>query len=137
MKNSTLRLSNRATLYIGLSAMTFFIHSNSFSQTSEIQKSTSELRSIQVPQFANEAERQEWILSHPDEYHFLIGSNKKEAIESKEVLPSDFPKYINTGNPELDNQNYSKQKEKWVIEHPEAYKKMQEPTSTPSEIKNN
>ena len=59
MKKTTLRLSNRVTFYIGISAMTFFFHSTSFSQKTEIEKSTSELRNIQVPQFANEAERQE------------------------------------------------------------------------------
>jgi hypothetical protein len=137
MKKTTLRLSNRGTLYIGLSAMTFFFHSKSFSQTTEIPKSTGELRSIQVPQFANEAERQEWILKHPEEYQFLIGSFKKEDVNGQSSLPSDFPKFVNTGNPELDNQNYSKEKAIWINEHPDLYKKMQEPTTLPSENKNN
>ncbi len=136
MKKTTLRLSNRVTFYIGISAMTFFFHSTSFSQKTEIEKSTSELRNIQVPQFANEAERQEWILNHPEEYHFLIGSFKKEGVESQSPLPNDFPKFINTGNPELDNQNYTKQKALWINEHPELYKKMQEPSTISTDPKN-
>ena len=136
MKKTTLRLSNRVTLSIGISAMTFFFHSTSFSQTTEVQKSTSELRAIEVPKFANESERQEWILKHPEEYHFLIGSFKKEGVDSQSSLPSDFPKFINTGNPELDNQNYAKQKALWINEHPELYKKMQEPSTISIDPKN-
>lgn len=38
-------------------------------------------------------------------------------------LPSDFPKYINTGNSELDNKNYHDAKTAWYNSHPEEAKK--------------
>lgn len=137
MKRTTLRLiplNPRATKIIFCGAITLF---TSFSVLSQEQNTKEELRTIQMPDFQSAAERQDWINKHPNEYQFLVDSEKKDVITSNEILPNDFPKYVNTGNPELDNQNYSKQKEKWIMEHPEAYKKMQEPKSTTLEIKNN
>lgn len=122
MKKTTLRLSNRVTLYIGISAMTFFFHSKSFTQTTEVQKSTSELRAIEVPQFANESERQEWILKHPEEYRFLTGQYKEEKNEAADS--NGFPQFVNTGDPEKDGMIYQERKQAWIIAHPEEYKQM-------------
>lgn len=122
MKKTTLQLSNRLALSISLSALTFSFYSKSFSQTTEAQKSTSELRAIEVPQFANETERQEWISKHPEEYHFLIGSYKEKKVSEIE----EFPKFIETGNYELDILTHQKRKDDWINKHPEEYKRMQE-----------
>jgi len=37
------------------------------------------------------------------------------------VLIDGFPEYEDTGNPEIDQKNYQKRKQKWVEENPEAY----------------
>jgi len=37
---------------------------------------------------------------------------------------NDYPKYINTGNPLQDKQNYYNSKKVWASTHPDAYKKI-------------
>lgn len=46
--------------------------------------------------------------------------NIETTIESN----SEFPKFINTGNPELDNQKYKESKEAWILANPEVYQRM-------------
>lgn len=36
-------------------------------------------------------------------------------------LPADFPKFVDTGNPEVDNANYKAAKDKWISENQELY----------------
>ena len=132
MKKSTLRFNSGAFRVIFCSTVSFFTFFNVFSQE---QNSVNEKQTIHVPVFQSEVERQEWIKNHPEEYQLML--SKKVATANKEILPSDFPKFVNTGNPELDNQNYSKLKQEWISTHQEEYKKMQEPTSSSINTKNN
>jgi len=50
-------------------------------------------------------------------------SNKKQQREITIVDIPGYPKYIATGNSELDNKNYAKAKAFWMDENPEAYEK--------------
>lgn len=52
-------------------------------------------------------------------------ANEKVAIETNNNEDySDFPKYIDTGNPQQDKTNYYNAKKAWATAHPEAYKKI-------------
>lgn len=48
------------------------------------------------------------------------------TVEEKTVttheVPSDFPVFENTGNPEADNAAYKAKKDAWIATHPEEYK---------------
>lgn len=128
MKNSTLRCSNRMLLIFGISSISVLSHFNGYSQTSSVTSKSQDLKNIQVPVFANEAERQEWILSHPDEYLFLSGELKSRATQQ----PIDeFPSFIDTGDVKKDIEEHQKRKNAWISAHPEEYLRMQE-TFTPS-----
>lgn len=122
MKNSTLRCSNRMLLIFGISSISVLSHFNSYSQSSSVTSKSQDLKNIQVPQFANETERQEWILSHPEEYKFLTGQYKEEKIEA--IYSNGFPQFVNTGDPEKDGKIYQERKQAWIIAHPEEYKLM-------------
>jgi hypothetical protein len=41
-----------------------------------------------------------------------------------EIDVEGFPKYIDTGNPVLDRENYDKKKNEWIKNNPELYKKL-------------
>lgn len=68
-----------------------------------------------------------WVKKYPESYNALY-SNKtvQEIKEIKEVnnieLPSDFPKFINSGNQQSDNFIYQKTKDDWILKNPEKYK---------------
>jgi hypothetical protein len=47
---------------------------------------------------------------------------------TNQQLPSDFPTYINTGNPEKDAETYAKAKQEWISKNPEKYQQMLNPT---------
>ncbi|HBF87539.1 MAG TPA: hypothetical protein DDX39_02765 [Bacteroidales bacterium] len=47
-------------------------------------------------------------------------------ITEEVLLPDGFPVYVNTGNKEKDVNEYNVAKEKWISDHPEEYKKLQE-----------
>lgn len=51
------------------------------------------------------------------------GNTKRTSTRTDVQYPG-FPKYVDTGNPTLDQQRYSEEKSKWVNEHPEEYEKM-------------
>lgn len=128
MKNSTLRCSNRMLLIFGISSISVLSHFNGYSQTPSVTNKSQDLKNMQVPQFANEAERQEWIKNHPDEYLFLAGERKLTAIQQ----PIDeFPSFIDTGDVKKDIEDHQKRKNAWISAHPEEYLRMQE-TFTPS-----
>lgn len=39
-------------------------------------------------------------------------------------VPADFPKYIDTGNPKQDADNYYLAKQAWIKNHPESFQKI-------------
>ena len=50
-------------------------------------------------------------------------------ISSTNQQPSsDFPTYINTGNPEKDAETYAKAKQVWISKNPEKYQQMLNPS---------
>jgi len=128
MKKTTLRLNTHASKIIFCGTFTFLTSFTAFSQE---QNTKGELRTIQVPVFANETERQEWISSHPEEYKFLTGQYKEE--KASVVSNNGFPQFVNTGNLQKDEENYQERKQEWIVNHPEEYKQMIENQS----IKNN
>jgi hypothetical protein len=107
-----------------------------------------------VPEFKNEKQKQDWIKENPEKYKAMGGNLSEEQekqIKEKEALKKansempEFPKYVDTGNPQLDKQNYEKskadwyakkiaidekngvynqsseEKENWIKQHPELY----------------
>jgi len=48
--------------------------------------------------------------------------HQQKKNNSHRPLPDDFPKYINTGNPEKDQEDYQQRREQWIKENPELYK---------------
>jgi hypothetical protein len=61
--------------------------------------------------------------------------NPPEKACKQVQLPEDFPKYIDTGNPEQDRANYRKAKNAWIATHPEEYKKLNNGSNTPENLK--
>jgi hypothetical protein len=55
-----------------------------------------------------------WVQKYPE---------NKEMVEKYyiEKIKNEVPKFVDTGNPEKDNQEYNKAKEKWINENPEKY----------------
>ncbi|MFH1321818.1 MAG: hypothetical protein ABII90_14355 [Bacteroidota bacterium] len=50
---------------------------------------------------------------------------KKQAIiENSGDLPADFPRYVDTGNPEDDQKKYAKAKEQWIHDNPWRYNEL-------------
>ena len=47
-----------------------------------------------------------------------------QPCKKTKTLPADFPKYIDTGNPETDRMNYKKAKDEWIKQHPKEYKEI-------------
>ncbi|MBN4051442.1 hypothetical protein JYU16_01360 [bacterium AH-315-M05] len=66
-----------------------------------------------------------------------------QSIENKQVEPSKtqrsavidptFPVFVNTGNPEADNENYRIAKEEWISNYPEKYKQLQQQRPLPND----
>ncbi len=59
-----------------------------------------------------------------DNAHITEKESETKKIRSNIELPPDFPKYIDTGNPELDQYNYKIAKEQWISNNYERYKEL-------------
>lgn len=110
-------------------------------------KSFGQIQEKIVPQFRSDEEKVKWVNEHPEEYRKMNGEDVKPVerpIEFKsdaeksaylkenglgkeitilEDVPG-FPKYIDTGNPEMDQADYSYRKDLWVEQNRELYDKM-------------
>jgi hypothetical protein len=97
--------------------------------------------------FKTEEEKIQWIQEHPDEYRRINGESVKQTerplefrsdaeksaylranglgkeITILENVPG-FPKYIDTGNPELDQADYAKRKDLWVEQNQKLYDRL-------------
>jgi len=93
-----------------LFAFAFSIASFAFSQTNKSQKLE------KAPRENNS----EYCASCPKSDTNI---DKDKHVVSK--LPSDFPKYIDTGNKKQDLATFHEAKQKWIKENPERYKKLQ------------
>ncbi len=60
--------------------------------------------------------------------------NEIPSTCKKIILPEDFPKYIDTGNIEQDRENYQRAKDKWIADHPEEYKKLNNRSNVSPEL---
>jgi hypothetical protein len=62
------------------------------------------------------------------------GTQKIDRAKKSIVIEgiSDYPQFINTGNPEKDNEDFKKRKREWIMAHPEKYKQISNP-GMPSE----
>jgi len=120
-----------------LAGMIVFVSVASFGQTQENV----------VPQFRSDEEKVKWVNEHPEEYKKLNGEEvlpterpaefRTDAEKSaylranglgKEItiledVPG-FPKYIDTGNPEMDKADYSYRKDLWVEQNQDLYNKL-------------
>ena len=59
-----------------------------------------------------------------DNAHIPEKESETKKIKSNIELPPDFPKYIDTGNPEFDSNNYKMAKEQWISNNYERYKEL-------------
>lgn len=48
--------------------------------------------------------------------------SSKENSSVRPELPNDFPKFVNTGNPKKDQEDYKIAKQNWIANNPERYK---------------
>ena len=53
-----------------------------------------------------------------------VSPSKNGTAKKSNEVPEGFPKYVNTGNPEVDQQNYAKAKDKWYAENPDKATKL-------------
>jgi len=53
-----------------------------------------------------------------------IKKEKSVIVENKQEMPAGFPKYIDTGHPETDRQNYSQAKQLWINNNPDKYNEL-------------
>ena len=69
-----------------------------------------------------------WINKYPESYNALYNNNEEQSFKSSKnenkyyELPSDFPKFIDTGNPQSDITDYQKTKDDWILKNPDKYK---------------
>jgi hypothetical protein len=54
----------------------------------------------------------------------LLAQTEKVAPTQNQIVPADFPKYTDTGNPQQDNQKYTAAKQAWIAANPAVYEKM-------------
>jgi hypothetical protein len=110
-------------------------------------KSFGQAQELKTPQFRSDEEKVKWVNEHPEEYKRLNGEEVKPATRpaefssdaeksayirenglGKEItfledVPG-FPKYIDTGNPEMDEADYSYRKDLWVEQNRAIYEQM-------------
>lgn len=56
--------------------------------------------------------------------HDNVAQESEPTGELNRSLPDDFPIYIDTGNPEADQETYKLAKEAWIVENPELYQEL-------------
>jgi hypothetical protein len=47
-----------------------------------------------------------------------------EAYRKTNNVPEDFPRYIDTGNPKIDETNYHNAKQEWIRSNPDRFEKI-------------
>jgi hypothetical protein len=106
-----------------------------------------------MPRFNSDAEKAEWIMTHPDDYERMTGEKVSSVVPEfktqeekdawlKSLQPvkeegarigiddPTFPVYVDTGNPELDYANYINAKEAWILKNPLKYEQISTPTDS-------
>jgi len=66
-----------------------------------------------APQLSNQAEKVEWLRNQ--------NASKDPSVQIGIDHPS-FPKYVSTGNTDLDNEKYESAKIEWIAKNPALYK---------------
>lgn len=61
-------------------------------------------------------EKQQWFKEYPEEVAKLTGREVDEFTSNKEKNEN-YPKYIDTGNPKLDNEKFEKAKIEWAVKY--------------------
>lgn len=80
------------------------------------------------------SEKDKWINEHPEEYEKLSKEMKKsnddkiriEKLNGKQepIKADGFPQYKNTGQKNIDNNNYTIEKDEWIKNNPQKYQRM-------------
>lgn len=102
-----------------ISAIFFFAYGLSIAQEKKepIEKEI-KIQSSEVKVETKEDKTKNNLVNTPDNL-----KKKEDNVQpDQKKLPQDFPKFEDTGNPEIDKENYFKRKEKWISENPEKYK---------------
>ncbi|HBS88459.1 MAG: hypothetical protein A2W91_15025 [Bacteroidetes bacterium GWF2_38_335] len=69
--------------------------------------------------------RAQYLMPNMVDYDFVSVVIKDQSLISKgQIIPEDFPKFVDTGNPESDNATFKTAKDKWIQENPERYDMM-------------
>jgi hypothetical protein len=86
--------------------------------------------SQEMPTFKTDQEKEAWINANPAAYERITTQNATTVVPNTTVIaqpaPSKvdlpgFPQYVNTGNEDLDKQNYEAAKTEWVKNNKEVY----------------
>jgi hypothetical protein len=90
--------------------------------------------SQEMPTFKTDQEKEAWINANPAAYERITTQNATTVVPNTTVIaqpaPSKvdlpgFPQYVNTGNEDLDKQNYEAAKTEWVKNNPAEYQQAQ------------
>lgn len=76
---------------------------------------------------SNYTEKKHLLIQMPkisDEDRIKMNSQRMEGNRIIDNWPKDFPRYIDTGNKEKDNQDYNQKKQEWIQKNPEKYKEI-------------
>jgi hypothetical protein len=93
----------------------FFVSTVGFSQEGNIKKSTTfDAKSGKQPVKAKKANTVDAQKKSPEK-------PGTKSVNAGKDFPADFPKFVNTGNADADNEKYRIAKEEWVAKNPERY----------------
>ena len=124
MKITTL-ISNKSLHIIGIMCL---ISATSHSQNNDAKSNESsreelkierEVKVVEVQHATNRA-----IESSSQETPPTGFSKSSQNSSEVQAIPSDFPKYIDTGNAVQDSANYKQRKKEWIENNPSRYKAM-------------
>jgi|TARA_B110000495_G_C22844176_1_gene492251 hypothetical protein len=96
---------------------------------------------INVPEFTTKEEKEAWFAKNnslsPNQIvpngDVIIHPNKKADARQHVIFADDpsFPVYTQTGNQQVDDQNYDQKKQDWINQNQAKYNSKVQPASTP------
>ena len=101
-------------------------------QTSRLATYEKMLKQYELEKIKNEGGEVEIINSRISTLKAMISLEKNKNIEDSSYV--DRPKFIDTGNYQIDIKNYEEAKREWIKNHPEEYKKTIQARKTPEVI---
>ena len=130
------------TKSIKLKTIIYVMVLSSLSLLGFAQQKSKVVKSKPAIQFPSEEYKTKWIIENPSTYESMGGSlsqAQQSQVNAKQtenqntlakkvivIFPdiSSFPKYEQTGNPLVDNENYRIKKDAWINTHQAEYNRM-------------